>query len=154
MIHPDLFPSFVAPAIFFSAASLTILSINVRQMGIVTRLRDFHRKKHEATMSNKKQEALLFQSQIDSIEPRVRKIRNAFLSFLIGIIGVLFTSLLLGLATYLPDAFVIAVITFVCSVGAMIIGSFFYAAEILVSLSSEREEEQFYALLETTVENK
>jgi hypothetical protein len=34
-----LFQAFLAPAIFVSATSLLILSINVRLMGIVSRLR-------------------------------------------------------------------------------------------------------------------
>ena len=48
MISIDIFQAFVAPAIFISAASLLVLSINTRLMGIVTRLRTFHKEKHIA----------------------------------------------------------------------------------------------------------
>ena len=43
-----LFQAFVAPAIFFSATALLILSINVRLMGIVAKLRYFVHAKHDA----------------------------------------------------------------------------------------------------------
>ncbi|MCK9369766.1 DUF2721 domain-containing protein [Candidatus Dojkabacteria bacterium] len=148
MIHPEIFQAFVAPAIFFSAAGLLILSINVRQMAIVSRLRAFHKEKYQAVVAGKRQEAVLLQAQISSIEPRARKIRNAFLYSLIGIFGVLCTCLILGLAVYVPEAMIIAVITFVISVISMIGGTYFYISEVAISLTSEREEEQFYALLE------
>ena len=41
---PRLFQAYVAPAIFISAAALLALSINVRLMGMVSRLREFHRR--------------------------------------------------------------------------------------------------------------
>ena len=43
-----LFQAFVAPAIFFSATALLVLSINVRLMGIVSRLRQYVHAKYDA----------------------------------------------------------------------------------------------------------
>jgi Protein of unknown function (DUF2721) len=52
-----LFQAFVAPAIFVSATALLILSINVRLMGIVSRLRQFVQAKYEAEKNGLTQEA-------------------------------------------------------------------------------------------------
>jgi hypothetical protein len=65
-----LFQAFVAPAIFISATSLLILSINVRLMGIVSRLRQFVHAKHDATKNGRSQEAEAYTAQIRSIEQR------------------------------------------------------------------------------------
>src|ERR1035441_4798325 len=43
-----LFQAFLAPAIFVSATGLLILSINVRLMGFVSRLRQYVHAKHDA----------------------------------------------------------------------------------------------------------
>lgn len=43
-----LFQAFVAPAIFVSAEALLLLSLNVRLMGIVSRLRAYLQNKHTA----------------------------------------------------------------------------------------------------------
>jgi hypothetical protein len=45
---PRLFQAFVAPAIFESAEALLLLSLNVRLMGIVSRLRAYLQNKHTA----------------------------------------------------------------------------------------------------------
>ena len=45
---PLLFQAFLAPAIFVSATGLLILSINVRLMGMVTRLRQYTHARHDA----------------------------------------------------------------------------------------------------------
>ena len=46
---PLLFQAFLAPAIFVSASTgLLILSINVRLMGMVTRLRQYTHARHDA----------------------------------------------------------------------------------------------------------
>ena len=52
-----LFQAFVAPAIFVSATALLILSINVRLMGIVSRLRQYVHAKHLAAKEGRTQEA-------------------------------------------------------------------------------------------------
>ena len=47
-----LFQAFLAPAIFVSATALLILSINVRLMGIVSRLRQYVHAKHDAAKNS------------------------------------------------------------------------------------------------------
>lgn len=152
MTHLDLFQAFVAPAIFISAAGLLILSINVRLMGMVTRIRTFHKEKHQANIIGKKQEVLVLQAQIKSIEGRANKIKNAFFFTLLGIGGVMLTCLILGLVLYVPEAFIIAVLVFVSSVLSMLVGCLFYMSEVAVALSSEKEEEQLYDLMDVVIE--
>jgi hypothetical protein len=148
MTQLELFQAFVAPAIFISAAGLLVLSINTRLMGIVTRLRAFHREKHHAAMAGKRQEVLVLQAQIESIDNRARKIKNAFFYTLIGVSGIMVTCLLLGLALYSAQALVIAVLFFVLSVLSILVGMLFYVSEVAISLSSEKEEEQLYDLMD------
>lgn len=152
MSHSELFQAFVAPAIFISAAGLLILSINTRLMGIVTRLRGFHKERHLAAIAGKKQEVLVLQAQIKSIEFRATKIKNAFFSTLLGIIGIMVTCLVLGLTLYVPEASIIAVLLFVLSVLSMLTGMLFYISEVAIGLSSEEEEEKLYELMEVMSE--
>ncbi len=152
MTNLELFQAFVAPAIFISAAGLLVLSINVRLMGIVTRLRAFHKEKHVAAIAGRKQEVLVLQAQIKSIEQRATKIKNAFFFTLLGIIGVMLTCLVLGLTLYVPQAWIIAIVIFVSSVLSMLVGMCFYISEVAVGLSSEREEEQLYDLIDVMSE--
>ncbi len=63
-----LFQAFVAPAIFVSATALLILSVNVRLMGIVSRLRQYVHAKHDAAKHGRLQEADAYTAQIVSIE--------------------------------------------------------------------------------------
>lgn len=149
MTDLDLFQAFVAPAIFISAGGLLVLSINTRLMGIVTRLRTFHKDRHVAITSGNRQLARVLQSQIHSIEQRAGRIRNAFLFTLIGIIGVMASCLLLGLALYVNEALVVAVLIFVLAVLSMLVGMFFYASEVVIGLSSVQEEEKFYEWLDS-----
>jgi hypothetical protein len=72
-----LFQAFLAPAIFVSATALLILSINVRLMGIVSRLRQFVHA-HDAAKSGRSQEAEAYKAQIESIERRANLIRRSF----------------------------------------------------------------------------
>jgi predicted phage tail protein len=152
MTHLELFQAFVAPAIFISAAGLLVLSINARLMGIVSRLRVFHKDKHLATVAGRRQEALILQAQIESIEYRATKIRNAFFCTLLGTIGIMTTCLILGLALYVQEALIVGVIVFVLSLLSMLIGLLFYISEVAISLSSEKEEEQFYELIDVMSE--
>jgi len=78
-----LFQAFLAPAIFVSATALLILSINVRLMGIVGRLRQYVHAKHDATKNNRVQEAEAYIAQIGAIEQRSELIRRCFLLVLI-----------------------------------------------------------------------
>jgi len=135
-----LFQAFVAPAIFFSATALLILSINVRLMGIVSRLRQFVHAKHDAAMSGRLQEAEAYTSQIQSIEQRAEMIRRAFLFSLLSLAGTVIACLLLGLGLYWEAAAVAAVIVFVTSMLVLLVGALYYIREVMVALSSVRDE--------------
>ncbi|MDP2904613.1 MAG: DUF2721 domain-containing protein [Methylovulum sp.] len=152
MTQLELFQAFVAPAIFISAAGLLLLSINTRLMGIVTRLRAFHKEKHLAVIAGKRQDALVLKGQIESIQYRATKIKNAFFYTLLGIIGTMVTCLMLGLTLYAPQALIIAVLIFVLSVLSMLVGMLFYVSEVAISLSSEKQEEQLYDLIDAMPE--
>jgi Protein of unknown function (DUF2721) len=108
-----LFQAFVAPAIFFSATALLILSINVRLMGIVAKLRYFVHAKHDAAKGGRLEEAEAYTSQIQSIEKRAEMIRRAFLFSLLGLVGTLMACLLLGLGLYFKATEIAAAIIFI-----------------------------------------
>lgn len=145
----ELFQAFVAPAIFISAASLIVLSINTRLMGMVSRLRIFRREKHLAAVAGKKQEVLALQSQIESIELRANKIKNAFFYNLLGTIDIMITCLLLGLGLYVSEALVIAVILFVLSVVSMLVSMLFYISKVSIALTSVKEDDRLYDLIDS-----
>src|ERR1700752_2256086 len=84
-IH-QLFQAFVAPAIFVSAEGLLLLSLNVRLMGIVSRLRSYLHEKHNAAKLGRTVESEAYASQIASIEKRAEMIRRAFVLTLYGLI--------------------------------------------------------------------
>jgi len=135
-----LFQAFVAPAIFFSATALLILSINVRLMGIVAKLRYFVHAKHDAAKGGRPEEAEAYTSQIQSIEHRAEMIRGAFLFSLVGLVSTLMSCLLLGLGIYWEAAAVGAVIVFVAGMLSLLVGAVYYLREVRVALSSVREE--------------
>ena len=137
---PRLFQAFVAPAIFVSATALLALSVNVRLMGIVSRLRQFVHAKHDATRAQRQQEADAYTAQIASIERRADLIRRCFLLVLIALAGSLVSCLLLGAGLYWKDAAFAAVIVFVCSMLALLIGALYYIAEVRIALSSVQDE--------------
>lgn len=56
----------------FLATALLILSINVRLMGIVSRLRQFVHAKYDAAKSGRTQEAEAYTRQIEPVERRAR----------------------------------------------------------------------------------
>jgi drug/metabolite transporter (DMT)-like permease len=135
-----LFQAFVSPAIFFSATALLILSINVRLMGIVAKLRHFVHAKHDAAKGGRPQEAEAYTSQIHSIEQRAEMVRRAFLFSLIALAGTLISCLMLGLGLYWDAAAVAAVIVFVAAMLALLVGALYYIREVTVALSSVRDE--------------
>ncbi|MGO9088002.1 MAG: DUF2721 domain-containing protein [Candidatus Sulfotelmatobacter sp.] len=135
-----LFQAFVAPAIFFSATALLILSINVRLMGIVSRLRQFVHSQYDAAKGGRSQEAEAYTSQIESIHQRAELVRRAFLFALLALVGILISCLLLGLGIYWETAAVAAAIVFVISMLALLVGSLYYIREVTVALSSVRDE--------------
>jgi hypothetical protein len=138
-IH-QLFQAFVAPAIFVSAEGLLLLSLNVRLMGIVGRLRSYLHKKHDAAKQGRLLEAEAYASQIASIENRAELIRRSFVFTLYGLIGTITACLLLGAGLYWQWAETAAAIVFVLSILILLSGMVFYVREVQVALSSVREE--------------
>jgi len=135
-----LFQAFLAPAIFVSATSLLILSINVRLMGMVTRLRQYVHAKHDAAKNGRLQEAEAYTEQITSIERRAEIIRRCFLLVLISLAGSIASCLLLGIGIYWINAAVVAVIVFVMALICLFAGSVYYIREVTVALSSVQQE--------------
>ena len=143
-----LFQAFVAPAIFFSATALLILSINVRLMGIVAKLRYFVHAKHDAAKGGRLQEAEAYTSQIQSIEQRAEMIRRAFLLSLLGLVGTLIACLLLGLGLYSKAAEIAAAIVFVAGMLSLMMGALYYIREVTVALTSVRDEARDLAFMD------
>lgn len=135
-----LFQAFVAPAIFFSATALFILSINVRLMGIVSRLRQYVRARNEALKKADAVEAEGCAAQIASMEQRAEMIRRTFLLSLIALVGTLLSCLLLGLGLYWKPAALAAAAVFVAAMIALLSGVLYYIREVTVALSSVRQE--------------
>jgi drug/metabolite transporter (DMT)-like permease len=135
-----LFQAFVAPAIFFSATALFILSINVRLMGIVSRLRQYVQARHEAVKNGHTAEAEACTTQIHSMEQRAEMIRRTFLLSLIALVGTLLSCLLLGFGLYWKPAALAAAAVFVAAMIALLAGVLYYIREVTVALSSVRQE--------------
>lgn len=135
-----LFQAFVAPAIFFSATALFILSINVRLMGIVSRLRQYVQARHEAIRNGHAEEADACTAQIESMQQRAEMIRRTFLLSLIALIGTLLSCLLLGFGLYWKPAALAAAAVFVVAMVALLVGVLYYIREVTVALSSVRQE--------------
>jgi len=135
-----LFQAFLAPALFVSATSLLILSINVRLMGIVSRLRQFVHAKHDAAKNDRVQEAEAYTAQISLIEQRAEMIRRCFLLVLVSLAGMIASCLLLGFGLYWIQAAVAAVVLFVLAMICLLAGTFYYIREVIVALSSVRNE--------------
>jgi len=135
-----LFQAFLAPALFVSATALLILSINVRLMGIVSRLRQYVHAKHDAAQNGRVAEADAYTSQIESIEQRAELIRRCFLLALISLAGTIASCLLLGFGLYFQQAALLAVIVFVVAMISLLGAAGYYLREVNVALSSVREE--------------
>jgi len=123
-----------------SATALLILSINVRLMGIVSRLRQYVHAKHDAAKNGRVQEADAYTAQIQSIERRAELIRRCFLLALISLAATIAACLLLGLALYWSQAALLAVIAFVVAMICLFAAASYYLREVNVALSSVREE--------------
>jgi ABC-type glycerol-3-phosphate transport system permease component len=135
-----LFQAFLAPALFVSATALLILSINVRLMGIVSRLRQYVHAKHDAAKNNRLQEAEAYTAQIGLIEQRAEMIRRSFLLALISLAGTITSCLLLGFGLYWTDAAIAAVVVFVLAMICLLAGTLYYIREVVVALSSVHNE--------------
>ena len=135
-----LFQAFLAPALFVSATALLILSINVRLMGIVSRLRQYVHAKHDAVKNNRLQEAEAYTAQIASIEQRGEMIRRCFLFVLISLASTIVSCLLMGFGLYWKDAAIAAVVVFVLAMICLLVGTLYYIREVVVALSSVQNE--------------
>lgn len=135
-----LFQAMLAPAIFVSATGLLILSINVRLMGMVSRLRQYVHAQHDAAKNGRVQEAEAYTGQISSIEKRAELIRRSFLLVLVSLATTIAACLLLGLGLYWSDAAVVAAILFVLGLVSLLIGTIYYLREVMFALSSVRQE--------------
>ncbi len=136
----QVFQAFVAPAIFVSATSLLVLSINVRLMGIVSRLRQFVHGKHDAAKNGREQQAGAYDAQIQSIERRAEMIRRCFLMALASLAGTITSCLLLGLGLYWRDAGLVAVAVFVAAMICLLVATSYYIREVMVALTSVQQE--------------
>ena len=137
-----LFQAFLAPAIVVSATGLLILSINVRLMGMVTRLRHFVHARYDAGKNNRLQEAEAYDTQIESIEKRAETIRRSFMFSLISLAATVASCLLLGLGLYLRGAALAAAIAFVVALICLLICVLYYLREVMDALSSVRDEQR------------
>ncbi|MBI3474986.1 MAG: DUF2721 domain-containing protein [Acidobacteria bacterium] len=135
-----LFQAFLAPALLVSATALLILSINVRLMGLVSRLRQYVHAKYDATKSNRTEAVAAYTSQIESIERRAGLIRRCFLLALISLAGSICSCLLLGLGLYEMKAAWVAAMVFAGSLTCLLASAVYYIREVMVSLSSVRDE--------------
>lgn len=135
-----IFQAFLAPAILISATGLLILSINVRLMGIVSRLRQYVHARHDAAKNGRQQEADAYAAQIISIERRAEMIRRCFLFALISLAGTIASCLLLGFGLYWKESALVAVAVFVIALITLLIATTFYIREVTVALSSVRDE--------------
>src|SRR5512143_1923537 len=135
-----LFQAFLAPALLISATGLLILSINVRLMGIVSRLRQYVHARHNAARNGRQQEADAYSAQIDSIEHRAEMIRRCFLFALLSLAGTIASCLLLGFGLWWKNFAVAAVVLFVASLISLLLGTIFYIREVTVALSAVRDE--------------
>jgi hypothetical protein len=135
-----LFQAFLGPAIFVSATGLLILSINVRLMGIVSRLRQFVHARHDAAKNGRVQEADAYTTQINAIERRAEMIRRCFLLALISLAGTIASCLLLGFGLFWTRAALVATVVFVIALICLFVATLYYIREVMVSLSSVRDE--------------
>jgi len=135
-----LFQAFIGPAIFVSASALFVLSLNVRLMGMVSRLRQYLHLKYSAAKQGRPAEAEAYAAQIAHIHKRAELIRVAFLLTLVCLAGTVLTCLLLGLGMYWGLAELLAAIVFVLSLLSLLAGTIYYLREVNVALSSVRDE--------------
>ena len=135
-----LFQAFLAPAIFVSASALLVLSINVRLMGMVSRLRQYVHAKHDAARNDRLQEAEAYTAQIEAIEKRAELIRRCFVLALISLAATLVSGLLLGVGLYWKQVALAAAAVFVAAMLCLLGATLYYLREVTVSLSSVREE--------------
>lgn len=151
MTEAQLVSALLSPVIFISAAGLLVLSINVRLMGIVSRLRSFHWECHQKERSGAHAEAQALELQVQTITQRAVLVRNAFFWVLASIFLTLVTCLLLGLAVMVPAAYAVAIPFFVLGFVAMLTGVGYYICEVIKALAAVEDERRVLALLDLKV---
>jgi hypothetical protein len=152
MTEAQLVSALLSPVIFISAAGLLLLSINVRLMGIVSRLRAFHWECHQKERAGAHAEAEAIERQVQTISGRAVLIRNAFFWVLASVVLTLITCLLLGLAVVMPKAYVVAIPFFVLGFLAMLTGVGYYLWEVTRALAAVQDERQILVHLHQEVE--
>ena len=55
---------------------------------------------------------------------------------------------------YIQQALIVGVLVFVVSILLMLVGLIFYISEVSISMSSEKEEEKLYALIDVMSEQQ
>ncbi len=143
-----IFQGFLAPAIFVSATGLLILSINVRLMGIVSRLRQYVHARHDATRNGHAQEAEAYSTQITAIERRAEMIRRCFRLVLISLAATIASCLLLGFGLFWKQAALVAIVVFVIGLISLLAGVLYYLREVNMALSSVRDEARDYRFMD------
>ena len=151
MTDTQLVSALLSPVIFISAAGLLALSINVRLMGIVSRLRSFHWECHQKERAGAHAEAQALELQIQTITQRAVLVRNAFFWVLASIFLTLVTCLLLGLAVVLPSTYAIAIPFFVLGFVAMLTGVGYYTCEMTRALAAVQDERRVLVHLDRRV---
>jgi hypothetical protein len=102
MTEAQLVSALLFPVIFISAAGLLVLSINVRLMGIVSRLRSFHWECHQKERAGVHGEAQALELKIQTVTRRAVLVRNAFFCVLASVFLTLLTCLLCFPDSVLP----------------------------------------------------
>jgi hypothetical protein len=143
-----IFQALLAPAIFVSATGLLILSINVRLMGIVSRLRQYVHARHDAARHGRTQEAEAYATQITAIEHRAEMIRRCFLLALISLAATIASCLLLGFGLFWKQAALVAIVVFVAGLISLLAGVLYYIREVTMALSSVRDEARDYRFMD------
>ncbi len=151
MTEAQLVSALLSPVIFISAAGLLVLSINVRLMGIVSRLRSFHWECHQKERAGAHAEAQALELQVQTITRRAVLVRNAFFWVLASVFLTLVTCLLLGLAVVMPSAYAVASLFFVLGIVAMLTGVGYYICEVTKALAAVQQERQVLAVLDRKV---
>ena len=145
MTEVQLISALLSPVIFISAAGLLILSINVRLMGIVSRLRSFHWEYHQRERAGAHDEARALEGQIQTIMQRAVLVRNAFFWVLMSVFLTLVTCLLLGVGVIASKAYAVAVFFFVLGFLAMLTGVGYYLWEVTRALAAVQDERRLLA---------
>lgn len=135
-----LFQAFVAPAIFVSAGGLLILTLNARLLGIVNRIRGFNQHLQDALEANHNAEASMLEAQIKTVTTRATIVRNALLFLTGGVVGIMATCLILGLALVVRAFHIVGVVVFVLSISSMMVGLSLFMKELTTGLFAVFEE--------------